>query len=76
MNVLEIHAKKWRPKNGFAHIRTSQGDLVCVGLLPLRTLLKQGAERLGKAPGRKAPGSGRKSRKALEASGARSFESG
>ena len=41
MNVLEIHAKKWRPKNGFAHIRTSQGDLVCVGLLPLRNLVKQ-----------------------------------
>jgi hypothetical protein len=38
--------------------------------LPLRTLLKQGAERLGKAPGRKAPGSGRKSRRALEGSGA------
>ena len=41
MNVLEIHAKKWRPKNGFAHIRTSKGELVCVGLLPLRNLVKR-----------------------------------
>ena len=41
MNVLEIHAKKWRPKNGFAHIRTSKVELVCVGLLPLRNLVKR-----------------------------------
>jgi CDGSH-type Zn-finger protein len=45
MNVLEIHAKKWRPKNGFAHIRTSKGELVCVGLLPLRNLVKRRATR-------------------------------
>jgi hypothetical protein len=38
--------------------------------LPLRTLLKRGAESFGKGPGRKAPGSGRKARRPLRASGA------
>ena len=49
MNVLEIHAKKWRPKNGFAHIRTSKGELVCVGLLPLRNLVRR---RIGSTHGK------------------------
>jgi hypothetical protein len=72
MNVLEIStsSSKWRPKAGSAHIRLSKRGLVCVGLLPLRTLLKRGAERVGKKPDRKAPGSGRKARRPLEASGA------
>ena len=54
MNLLDISSKKWRPKNGFAHIRGSKGDLVCVGLSPLRNLLKRDANRHGKAPGSKA----------------------
>jgi hypothetical protein len=41
MGVLDIHAKKWRPKDGFAYIRTSKEDLVCVGLLPLRKVVKR-----------------------------------
>jgi hypothetical protein len=47
MNVLDISSKKWRPKNGFAHIRGSNGDLVCVGLLPLRNLLRRKASHKG-----------------------------
>jgi hypothetical protein len=72
MNVLEIStcSSKWRPKAGSAHIRVAKRGLVCVGLLPLRTLLKRGAESFGKGPGRKAPGSGRKARRPLRASGA------
>jgi hypothetical protein len=46
MNVLDIHAKKWRPKNGFAHIRNSKGDMVCVGLMPLRNLVKRRSMRV------------------------------
>jgi hypothetical protein len=57
MNLLDTSSKKWRPKEGFAYIRGSKGDLVCVGLLPLRNLLKVGPKRIaarhGKAPGRK-----------------------
>ena len=52
MNVLDIHAKKskkWRQKNEFAHIRTSKGELVCVGLLPLRNLVRR---RIGSTHGK------------------------
>jgi hypothetical protein len=41
INLLDIQSKKWRPKHGVAHIRTSTGELACVGLLPLRNLVKR-----------------------------------
>jgi hypothetical protein len=53
VNLLDIHSKKWRPKNGVAHIRISNGELVCVGLLPLRNLAKRRAVRAGSWPERK-----------------------
>jgi hypothetical protein len=39
-NLLDIHSKKWRPKNGCAYVRTDSG-LACVRLLALRNLAKQ-----------------------------------
>jgi hypothetical protein len=39
-NLLDIHSKKWRPKNGCAYVRTDSG-LSCVRLLALRNLAKQ-----------------------------------
>jgi hypothetical protein len=45
INLLDIDSKKWRPKHGIAHIRISKGELVCVGLLALRNLLKRRAVR-------------------------------
>merc|ERR1719506_112783 len=41
INLLDIQSKKWRPKHGVAYIRDSTGELVCVGLLPLRNLFKK-----------------------------------
>jgi hypothetical protein len=55
INLLDIESKKWRPKNGLAHIRTSSGELACVGLLPLRNLVKHRV-RLGRWPEGKAGG--------------------
>jgi hypothetical protein len=45
INLLDIQSKKWRPKHGVAHIRASTGELVCVGLLPLRNILKKRSAR-------------------------------
>jgi hypothetical protein len=45
INLLDIQSKKWRPKHGVAHIRSSTGELVCVGLLPLRNLFKKRSVR-------------------------------
>jgi hypothetical protein len=42
-NLLDIHSKKWRPKNGYAYIRCAGGDLVPCKLLHLRNLLKRRA---------------------------------
>lgn len=42
-NLLDIHSKKWRPKNGVAYVRTDTG-LVPVRLLALRNLAKQYAQ--------------------------------
>merc|ERR1719240_2331059 len=42
-NLLDIHSKKWRPKNGLAYMRTDNG-LVPVRLLALRNLAKQYAQ--------------------------------
>jgi hypothetical protein len=39
-NVLDIQAKKWRPKKGYAYIRRAGGKLVPYGLLRLRNLVK------------------------------------
>jgi hypothetical protein len=47
VNLLDIQSKKWRPKHGVAHIRASTGELVCVGLLPLRNLFKKRSVRSG-----------------------------
>jgi hypothetical protein len=47
VNLLDIQSKKWRPKHGVAHIRASTGELVCVGLLPLRNLFKKRSMRSG-----------------------------
>jgi hypothetical protein len=44
-NLLDIHSKKWRPKNGHAYIRLAGGKLAPYGLLRLRTLLKEGERR-------------------------------
>jgi hypothetical protein len=52
INLLDIGSKKWRPKNGLAHIRISNGNLVCVGLLPLRNLVKRRAARPNNWPGK------------------------
>jgi hypothetical protein len=41
INLLDISSKKWRPKHGVAYMRSSTGELVCVGLLPLRNLVKR-----------------------------------
>jgi hypothetical protein len=45
VNLLDIQSKKWRPKHGVAYIRDSTGELVCVGLLPLRNLFKKRSVR-------------------------------
>jgi hypothetical protein len=42
-NLLDIHSKKWRPKNGVAYVRTDRG-LALVRLLALRNLAKQYAQ--------------------------------
>jgi hypothetical protein len=42
-NLLDIHSKKWRPKNGIVYVRTDRG-LVSVRLLALRNLAKQYAQ--------------------------------
>lgn len=42
-NLLDIHSKKWRPKNGCAYVRTDSG-LSCVRLFDLRNLAKQYAQ--------------------------------
>jgi hypothetical protein len=42
-NVLDIHSKKWRPKNGYAYIRCAGGELTSCALLRLRNLLKRRA---------------------------------
>jgi hypothetical protein len=42
-SLLDIHSKKWRPKNGIAYVRTDSG-LVAVRLLALRNLAKQYAQ--------------------------------
>jgi hypothetical protein len=47
INLLDIQSKKWRPKHGVAHIRASSGELLCVGLLPLRNLFKKRSVRSG-----------------------------
>jgi hypothetical protein len=47
VNLLDVQSKKWRPKHGVAHIRDSTGELVCVGLLPLRNLFKKRSVRSG-----------------------------
>lgn len=39
-NLLDIHSKKWRPKNGCCYVRTDSG-LSCVRLLSLRNLATQ-----------------------------------
>jgi hypothetical protein len=39
-NLLDIHSKKWRPKNGNVYIRRAGGKLATYGLLRLRNLLK------------------------------------
>jgi hypothetical protein len=52
INLLDIGSKKWRPKNGLAHIRISTGELVCVGLLPLRNLVKRRSVRPNAWPGK------------------------
>lgn len=48
-NLLDIHSKKWRPKNGVTYVRTDAG-LVAVGLLALRNLAKHYAQ-LNSSPG-------------------------
>jgi hypothetical protein len=41
LNLLDIHSKKWRPKNGNVYIRRAGGELAPYGLLRLRNLLKR-----------------------------------
>jgi hypothetical protein len=40
-SLLDIHSKKWRPKNGHVYIRGSDRELTSFGLLRLRNLLKR-----------------------------------
>jgi hypothetical protein len=40
-SLLDIHSKKWRPRNGHVYIRRSGGKLAPFGLLRLRNLLKR-----------------------------------
>jgi hypothetical protein len=42
-NLLDIHSKKWRPRNGHVYIRCAGGTLAPYGLLRLRKLLKRRA---------------------------------
>jgi RNA recognition motif-containing protein len=54
-NLLDIESKKWRPKNGFACVRTSSG-LSNISLLGLRILAKRHATSVTTHGNRPLPG--------------------